>query len=690
MGHLPVIYNAYSLSLYPGDRLDFVGVVSTQAYPRSAWALVIAVCAMPVVSVKRFLESLLLVAYSLTLYSGAEGTIIEEPDNLPRMIWGLEGESSQTSRSKESSSQPPVPTSTKSPARSAHRVNKASVPPRLQPGASATPSDLDSQFMGLTVHDPPEAGSVSTVQRGAFPRQEVASYPFCGQEPIDLAELVRNEMGLGRPDGFPNNALGHSGEHQAGMLLNDRGNVWPEAPITANIMKDNSRLTTSSLGNQRPLQTPRMNASSTPLGGYDLSSQALSTVQVHARDTSQASERLTPRRKTALEIAQQYRQQQAQHRQQQSALPTPPNSSSPIWSSSFSPYPSSMVSPEFSNVSGLSKVPPSVAYSHSGDLHLGVSQQLGRGSLATLSDRQSEIDLLALASTAHLDDQHGLYAASPSLYTVSDTVDAYMRGQCRQVPDEAILQNILSRSPAVPRPPPNTPYATVPRGHVVQHKLVPPSEMVAPPSPTSPQQQRTRSLSSQQTRSVPITRLIQRRLSAVPEEDCPSQLDDGVLTSTNDPYARSGMRTINLDLPADITVSQLQYLLSPPLAGQHIRMPAPEARREAVRLAGLSSSIDGGPADLGMHQNAVHVKLPAPSMTRRPAGPRNPRSDDRTHQPALGRKDAAGDDSTSAGSARGRTQRRGAVRGRGRGGRAPTVSTVNRPERVDGGLMVKS
>ena len=689
MGYLFVGCDAYILSLRNGDdRLDLLGIVSAQAYPRSTRTFVIAICTLPVVSIE-ILSSPRRVLIDLN--SGAEGTIIEEPDNLPRMIWGLEGEGSQTSRPKESSSQPTAPTSTKSPVRSTHRSSKASVPPRLQPGASATPSDLDSQFMGLTVHDTPEPGYVSTEQRGAFPRQEPVNYPFCGQEPIDLAELVRNEMGLSHSDVSTNNALGHSGEHRAGMtVLNDLGNAWHNALIPADFVKDNGRLAVSNLVNQRLLQTPRIsNPTGGSLGGYDLSSQAFPTLQVHAKDTPQASDRLTPRRKTALEIAQQYRQQQAQHRQQQSALPTPPNSSSPIWSSSFSPYPSSVVSPELlSNAAGLSKLSPPLMHPHSGNTLLGVSQQLGRGPLAALSDRQSEIDLLALASTAHLDDQHGLYAASPSLYTVSDTVEAYMRGQCRQHPDETVLHNEPSRSPAVPRPPPNTPYATMPRGYVVQHKLVPSSTMAAPPSPTSPQQPRTRALSSQQTRSVPITRLIQRRLSAVPEEDCASQLDDGVPPSMNELYARSGTRTLNFELPADMSVSQLHYLLSPPLAGQQIRMPMPASRREAARSANLSASIDGGLAEVGMHQNAVHVKLPA-SSTRRPAGPRNPRSDDRTHQP-LGRKDASIDDSLSAGSARGRTQRRGGVRGRGRGGRTPTVSTVNRPERVDGGLMVKS
>lgn len=616
------------------------------------------------------------------IHSGAEGTIIEEPDNLPRMIWGLEGEGSHPSRSKDSSSQQAGPT--KSPARSTHRVNKASVPPRLQLGASATPSDLGSQLMGLTIHETPETGSVSTAQCGAPQGQDFVSYPLCGQEPIDLAELVRNEMELTRPDILADNAHGHSGDHRSGMLLNHHGNNWFNTPIVPRIMKDNNPLAVSNLTNQRPLQADRFsNAPGGPFGSYDVFSQAIPSLRAHARDTSHASERLTPRRQTALEIAQQYRHQQAQQqRQQQSALPTPPNSSSPIWSSSFSPYPSSVVSPELrSNVSALNKLSPPIVHPRSGNVLLDISQQLGRGSIAALSDRQSEIDLLTLASTAHLDDHYGLHATSPPLYTVSDSVQAYMRGQYRLPSEETVRQNVLGRSPAVPRPPPNTPYTALSRGHVVQHKLAPPSAMVTPPSPTSPQQPRTYSLSSQQNRSVPITRLIQRRLSAVPEEDSPSLPDDGVPTMGH-PYPCSEMQSLNLDLPADIQLSHLQHLLSPPLTGQHIRM-----RGFDMRSTGLSSSsTDGRLADLDQH--AVHVKLPATS-TRRPVGPRNPRSDDRAPQ-ALGRRENINDDSPNAGSARGRAQRRGGVRGRGRGGRTPTVSAVNRPERVDGGLMVKS
>lgn len=622
----------------------------------------------------------------MDVHSGAEGTIIEEPDHLPRVIWGLEGEGSQASRSKDSISQQSGPT--KSPARSTHRINKASVPPRLQLSASATPSDLGSQLMSLTIHETPETDSVSAAHGSGFQGQELVSYPLCGQEPIDLAELVRNEMQLTRSDISANNASRHSGDHRSGMLLNHRGNNWSNTPIVPNIMKDNNSLSAHNLVNHRALQANRFsNAPGGPLGSYDadVSSQAFPAHQAHARDTSHSDERLTPRRQTALEIAQQYRQQQAQQqRQQQSGLPTPPNSSSPIWSSSFSPYPSSMVSPELlSNFSGLNKLSPSIVNPRCGNMLLDVSQQLGRGPLSALPDRQSEIDLLALASTAHLEDQHGLYAASPSLYGVSDSVEAYMRSQFRQPSNE--LQNALRRSPAVPRPPPNSPYTAMSRGHVVQHKLVPPSAMVTPPSPTSPQQPRTRSLSSQQNRSVPITRLIQRRLSAVPEEDGPSQMDDGH-PNMNHPYSTySEMQSLNLGLPADIQLSHLQYLLSPPLTGQHMRMRGVDARREAVRPAGLSSSsANGGFTDTD--QQAVLVKSPATS-TRRPAGPRNPRSDDRAYQE---RRNNLNDDSLNAGSARGRGQKRGGVRARGRGGRIPTVSAVNRPERVDGGLMVKS
>jgi hypothetical protein len=66
--------------------MDHLGKIATSTDSCAAWSTVFTLRAMPLVS------------YDLFFYisthghscSGAEGTIIEEPDNLPRVIWGLD------------------------------------------------------------------------------------------------------------------------------------------------------------------------------------------------------------------------------------------------------------------------------------------------------------------------------------------------------------------------------------------------------------------------------------------------------------------------------------------------------------------------------------------------------------------------------------------------------------------------
>jgi hypothetical protein len=79
-------------------------------------------------------------------------------------------------------------------------------------------------------------------------------------------------------------------------------------------------------------------------------------------------------------------------------------------------------------------------------------------------------------------------------------------------------------SPAQPGPPPNTPLPPIPAASAYDAKHRASRSFLAAatlPSPTSPEA-RTRSLTFQQPRSVPLARLIQRRLSSVPEEDLSS------------------------------------------------------------------------------------------------------------------------------------------------------------------------
>ncbi|KAH9935312.1 uncharacterized protein B0H18DRAFT_410002 [Fomitopsis serialis] len=294
--------------------------------------------------------------------------------------------------------------------------------------------------------------------------------------------------------------------------------------------------------------------------------------------------------------------------------------------------------------------------------------------------RRSDFDISSLAPMAHAEDLQELYATSPSLFTLSDSVEAYVRDQARRTPNEAALQALISRSPAVPRPPPNTPLtAAASRGHSKRTS----APMTSPPSPPSPQQMRVHTFSTQQTRSIPLARLMQRRLSAVPEEDALSQLDEGLPMPTPDVYPRSRSHSLNPG-PPDVQTSQLNYLLSPAFSGQHTRVSDP---RRGALLPGTSSSNDSALLNIGTGQVAVQVKLPG-AHTRGYAG--NTRTDNRNHQAPERREFGREESVRNSESARGGSQRRGGGRGRGKGGRNGANRVINGPERVDGGLMVKS
>ncbi|TFY69152.1 hypothetical protein EVJ58_g570 [Rhodofomes roseus] len=519
----------------------------------------------------------------------------------------------------------------------------------------------------------------------SIPRQdELVGYPLRGQEPIDLAELLRKELELTRPDSVASRALGSVDNFGAPHLSEHSGLDWPDYMLASKITRDNSRFSGSGLVNHNLRDLPQArDAIAGSRDGHDPALKYSPAPPNLNGYSSQAQERLTPRRQTALEIAQQYRQQQLRQRQQQSALPTPPNSSSPIWSSSFSPYPSSALSPELlSSMSGVSKL--SVP-SRSVSLLSDVSQQFRGSATANHILMRHDYELSSSVPTLHVEDSQEVYATSPSLYTLADTVEAYVRDHARRTSNNAALQTFVSRSPGVPRPPSNTFLtAAASRGQTAQNKSALGHAMTTPPSPTSPQQQRGRTLSTQQARSIPLTRLIQRRLSAVPEEDALSQLEEDLpTTSMADVYTRSRTRSLDPGLPVDAQASQLNYLLSPTFSGQHTR--AWDVHRNAL-LDTISSNNTGAVLDLGTG-HVVQVKLPV-AHTHGQAGP--VRGDNRSHR-AHGRRENGGEDSSKISEgARGRGQKRGGGRGRGRGGHQGTNRVVNGPERVDGGLMVKS
>ena len=208
----------------------------------------------------------------------------------------------------------------------------------------------------------------------------------------------------------------------------------------------------------------------------------------------------TSQRPSALELAHQYRQ----HQQLQNALPTPPRSSSTQWSPYFTSYQDSSTSPDL-----VSSLPPRFSSVHT-QPHYNTSDSC-HPLQRFVHNRTGDIDLTSKTTS---------FGASMLVDSATSP-----RSSIKYSPDVTVsLAKFLQHrnttfSPSVatpphPGPPPNTPLPPVPN-----HKPSANSGFfVTPPSPTSPDT-RSRCPPYNQPRSIPLTRLIQRRLSSVPEED---------------------------------------------------------------------------------------------------------------------------------------------------------------------------
>ncbi|KAH9949548.1 hypothetical protein B0H21DRAFT_727296 [Amylocystis lapponica] len=459
--------------------------------------------------------------------SGAEGTIIEEQDNLPRMIWGLEGEDMSSSKSRADSTLH-VPSTTSFYRGNSHS-NHSHMPPRFQ--KPKVDADLAPQFEKLAVQDFPRS-------RASFPDRQVhlpspqqrqrenLGYPLRGQEPIDLSNIIRQRQEIAM-DGYSNDyelssnrALGPSGHDRRSYDYNNElGLDWQSALLAQEKFLNAGFLSTSpsvhELGDHLSPAFSSSSSSSLPYLGSFRSPIILEPrssqfpQQAHKQPTQ-------PRRMSALEIAQKYRQQQLH--QQQSMLPTPPNSTSPIWSSNFSPYQDSLISPELLSVSRLSKLSPTTLHQHPVPLRSNDSQQPRRSAQERLNNSVlgfRGLDTSFLAPAAQMDG--------------------------------ILLQKAQARSLASCL---SDPAAVAPLSQILHARNRNAANISFPP--------RLRSISHQQTRSIPLARLIQRRLSSVPEEDV------GEAPTANSPRLGQRVRSFSSGSPAGATPRKDAQLLSPP------------------------------------------------------------------------------------------------------------------------------
>ncbi|KAG5638886.1 hypothetical protein H0H81_009189, partial [Sphagnurus paluster] len=395
---------------------------------------------------------------------GAEGTIIEDAD-LPRMIWGLDLDDSY--------------------ATSTHNT------PSIH-GAKAPPSTLDRRTMA--------SASKSTFQGQVQP--EPLLNPVCTPEIPALKVKVGPTTELKR---VPTNLPGIQ-DSRADYARNQY--VWNDAPILIHGLPKRSEHEYRTKGH------PNSVLPSPTLGHHHQPSDLKSSAPAFVTNTSvylpqavlnshprifvepRPGSQITPeRRLSAIEIAKRYRKEQ-----QQNMLPTPPSSSSPLWSSKFSNH-----TPEQPQTQQL---PEQYYTSRSFE---ALSRRDFAEELHQIEAAKRELSNIIGLPGVPSSDLH-LNFNSPVNTTDSRTripgpISAHHDFDSYSVPPSVIdMSTILKQHSAVSRSKLSDSCETV---------RIPTEVSVTTPA-ILPQ---ARNPPRQRLQSIPMARLIQRRLSSVVEED---------------------------------------------------------------------------------------------------------------------------------------------------------------------------
>jgi hypothetical protein len=289
---------------------------------------------------------------------------------------------------------------------------------------------------------------------------------------------------------------------------------------------------------------PAMRVSSRPAVG-----SALPQILIEPR--SPEVPQVPSRRMTAMELAHQYQQHQLLKMQQQSLLPTPPSSSSPLWSSEFSPYSHHTLSPApmrhpVQEQLRDPEVPDQLR-------HL-VRERLGRN-IVHDPDVSPLAPAVSISSVSRLD--YPDYELDP---VTSQALTNLLATQDLPPQSSEVLLPVTRAPQALPG------YL----GHDIRRYSAPHHDTLL--SPTSPEGLGyTRGRSQHQVpRSIPLARLMQRRLSSVPEEDSsptihgrspspPQAMRHGVDKLYLNPAAQQGYRYADtLEPPASYATPYLE------------------------------------------------------------------------------------------------------------------------------------
>ncbi|KAF7985102.1 hypothetical protein HWV62_8997 [Athelia sp. TMB] len=416
--------------------------------------------------------------------SGAEGTIIEEPEHLPRMIWGLGPDDPPSAHSRTSSYNP-------------HDSNSRSgIPKHARP---AQPPRLRNQGTSANYLATPQQTPTFTPQ-----------LPFHSADTDDQAIILRRALeGLGtRParDSYKKDTMmsniklqDHTCQatdsrdafyHQMDTNVSPRRAFEQDTEIALDwelALIQQRRLKQSLLNQRHEIQSQapgHLNRSAAVFVPSNLTPpQSYPRIFVEPRAT-----KYYPAKNLTSTFATKH------------GLPTPPSSASPQWSADFSPYSNSLYSPEMIR-SQQSKFPvpssqqkPTAPSSSSYELPTFVHEHFG---------------------TAH--SEHGL----------SSFKDCTMYSELPPKPARTVLATTL-----YPGPPPTSPLPPIPDWRL--HGQPAAFDITPPLSPDL-----RRSISYQQPRSIPLSRLIERRLASVPEEEHNSFVQRSRILSSKRPFHHS-------------------------------------------------------------------------------------------------------------------------------------------------------
>lgn len=558
------------------------------------------------------------------LYSGAEGTIIEEPDNVAQMIWGL-GPDDQPHNQIRAEGPPSHPDNAQNPP----LYGSSQVPPRLQKKRIPTQQVPKSSRAQISTHASHAKPSLARTQRQAHDDKRTLlsqgpSYIETHQDIDIVTGLPWNEgqsmpASIGAcdnpandPDVFP--------------VDNNRILEWQLARLRHALR--------TSLADMESYSTypgrlePVIPAAMTP--GFPQSHPRI-FVEPRPNEPFSPATRISP-----VELAQQYRQQQLyrqalqkQKLQVQSILPTPPNSSSPQWSSHFSPYLTycSTFSPELVGSVEHPVSVPSQKYRSSAN----ASQYLRH---VYEHSNTNDIDTSANIPSVKTPQIAPNFHSASSLRQTSSSSSTL----AKYIKQLQALSPIAHFSPLQPLPPSNVPLAPLsstdespvgPFQSVYHSPAVP-----TPPSPESPQSL-SQGSSYHNSRSMASTRPVQRRLPSVPEEDgtllelstsvSAPKLQNHVTTSSS-PSSHDGTtrlsdatrKTIILDLP-----EFENNLVAPPMAFHEtspvkVRLPVNKEHNIREQANGYHEQSKGHQHGSRKKPRYKKLKGPTPANERAP------------------------------------------------------------------------